>query len=74
VLLADDVRAKDLAEELQFRLAGGRRPRGDVVDGAVVFAQPDRAVGTERRVGEIALVALDDCELADSIEERGLRA
>ena len=73
MLLADDIRSEDLAEEFQLRLAGGRRPRGDVIDGAVVFAQPDRAVGAERRVGEIALVALDDRQFADAIQERGLR-
>ena len=45
VLLADDVRAQDLGEQLELRLAGGRRARGDVEDRAVVLAQPDRAVG-----------------------------
>ena len=72
VLLADDLRAEDLGEQLELGLAGGRRARRDVVDGAVVLAQPDRAVGAERGVGEVALVGLDDGELADPIDERRL--
>ena len=74
MLLADDVGAEDLAEELQLGLAGGRRALGDVVDGAVVLAQPDRAVGAEGRVRQVALVVLDDGQLADPIEERRIRA
>ena len=72
MLLADDLRAEDLGEQLELGLARGRRARRDVVDGAVVLAQPDRAVGAERGVGEVALVALDDGQLANPIEERRL--
>ena len=49
--------------------AAGRGAR-DVVDRAVVLAQPDRAVGIDRRLGEIALLGLDDRELADPVLER----
>ncbi len=73
MLFANDVRTEDLAEEFQLGLAGGRRPRGDVEDGAVVLAQPDRAVRAECGVGEITLIALDDSELADALQEQGFR-
>jgi alkylation response protein AidB-like acyl-CoA dehydrogenase len=70
VLLADHVGAEDLGEQLELRLAGGRRALGDMEDRAVVLAQPDRAVGAEGHVGEIALVGLHDRQLADAIDQR----
>ena len=68
-----DVGAEDLAEQLQLRLAGGRRRLGDAEDGAVVLAQPDRAVDLEDGVGEIAVVGLDDRQLADPFDQRRVR-
>ena len=70
VRLADDVGAEDLGEQLELGLAGRRRARGDVEDRAVVLAQPDRPVRAEDRVGEVALVGLDDRQLAHPIEQR----
>ena len=72
MLLAHDIGAEDLGEQLEFGLAGRRRARCDVVDGAVVLAQPDGAVGAERGVGQITLIALDDGQLADPVEQRRL--
>jgi alkylation response protein AidB-like acyl-CoA dehydrogenase len=74
VLLADHVRAENLGEQLELRLAGCRRALGDVEDRAVVLAQADRAVGAESHVGEIALVGLDDRQLADAVHERRILA
>ena len=39
-----------------------------------MFPQPDRAVRAEERVGEVALAALDDRQLADPVDERRLGA
>ena len=45
MLFADDLRAEDLGEQLQLGLTRRGRARRDVVDGAVVLAQPDRPIG-----------------------------
>ena len=41
-------------------------------DRAVVLAQADRAVELEDGVGEVALVGLDDRQLADAVDQRGV--
>ncbi len=38
-----------------------------------MLAQPDRAVDLEDRVGEVAVVGLDHRQLADPLDERGVR-
>ena len=48
-------------------------PVRDVIDRAVVLAEPDRAVGVDLAVGEVALLVLDDGELADPLDERRVR-
>jgi hypothetical protein len=73
VRLADDVCAED-PEQLELRLAGGGGAFGDMEDRTVVLAQTDRAVGAEGHVGEIALVGLDDRQLADAVDQRGVLA
>ena len=71
--LAHDVRAQDVTEQVQFRLAGRRRALGDVEDRAVVLAQLDRAVGTDDAFGEVALSRLDLGEATDAVLDRGIR-
>ena len=48
-------------------------PFGDVVDGAVVLVQPDRAVGADDGLGEVALRGLELGQLADPLDERRVR-
>ena len=61
-------------EQGQLGLAGGRVARGDVEDRAVVLAQPDRAVRRELGRAQVALLVLDDRQLADALEERRVAA
>ena len=49
VLLADDVGAEDLGEQLELGGAGRRRTLRDVVDRAVVLDEADRAIGVDGR-------------------------
>ena len=43
---------------------------GDLEDRAVVLAEPDRAVAVDHRARQVALLVLDDGELADAVLER----
>ena len=70
--LALDVGAEQLAEELELGLAGGGVLRDDAVDGAVALDQADDAVGADHGLGEVALLVLDDRELARPVDERGV--
>ena len=46
---------------------------GDAVDGAVALDQADDAVGAEDRLGEVALLVLDDGQLARPVERAARR-
>ena len=74
MLLANDVGAEDLGEQLQLCPADSRRTLRDAVDRAVVLAQADRPVVIACGLGQVAVVGLDDRELSNPIEERRIRA
>ncbi len=69
MLLADDVGAEDLGEQVEFGLAGRWRTGRDIEDRAVVLLETDRSIVFEPGIGEVALLALDDCELQDTIDQ-----
>ncbi len=69
MLLADDVGAEDLGEQVEFGLTGRRRAGCDVEDRAVVLLEADRPVLIEPGIGQVALLALDDGELQDTIDQ-----
>ena len=73
VRLTLDRRPEQLPEQVQLGLAGGGVLGRDSVDGAVALDQADDAVGADDRFGEVALLVLDDGQLAGSIEQRGVR-
>ena len=69
--LPDDIGAEHLAVELELGCARLRMPRGDVVDRAIGLPHAEcltvRAGGFSRRaVAQVALLILDDSQLADS--------
>jgi uncharacterized protein YjiS (DUF1127 family) len=72
VRLANDVGAEDVPEEIQFRLTWRGALRRDPKDRAVALAEADRAVRVDRRVRQVALLILDDRQLADLGLERGI--
>src|SRR5262245_53511887 len=57
--LAHHILAEDLAEQRELGIAWRGRPASDLVDGAVVLAQPDRAVRSDDRLGEVAGLVLE---------------
>ena len=70
VRLALDVRAEDLAEQLELGAAGRLGAGRHVVDRAVVLDDPDHPVRSEHRLGEVALLVLDHRELAGAVDHR----
>ena len=72
VRLANHVRAQHLPEQVQLRLARRGALRRDREDRAVALAQPDRPVRADDRARQVALLVLDDRELADLGLERGV--
>ena len=70
VRLADHVGAEDLLEQGELRLARRRRRAGDPEDRAVALLEPDRPVAVDHRARQVALLVLDDRELADAVLER----
>src|SRR6185295_11206996 len=71
--LALDVRPEDLAEQVELSLAGGPVVGSDAMDRAIALDEADDAVGRDDRLGDVALLVLDDRELAGAVEEPGLR-
>ena len=67
--LTDDAVAEELTEEVELRVARRRGPPRDLVDGAVVLAQPERAVGVDERLGEVAGLVLEDRQRLDAVGE-----
>src|SRR5438876_10639099 len=74
VRLPYDFGAEHVPEQLELRVAGGPLSAGDVENGAVVLAQPDRAIAAEHGVCQVALLVLDDGELPDTVRESRGRA
>ena len=70
VRLANDLGAEDLLEQRQLRLARRGRRRRDREDRAVALLEPDHPVRADHRRREVALLVLDDRELADPVLER----
>jgi hypothetical protein len=73
VRLADDVGAEDLLKERQLGLAWRGALGGDPEDRAVALAESDRPVGADECAREVALLVLDDCQLADPRLQRRIR-
>ena len=67
--LAHDPGSEELLEEGQLGLARGLGPAGDLVDRAVVLAEPKLAVVVDQRLGEVARLVLQAREDAHPILE-----
>src|ERR1035437_4527011 len=69
VQLARDLGAQNLAQKGEFFLAGHRVGDRDAGDGAVVFAQADRAVGVTRCPAQVARLVQVARHLADPLPQ-----